>query len=137
MASGVNGMCRQVGGAFGIAFLGAMLTSHYNALISDRIGALAQLPASAKAGAIAQVQQGGTVAGSLGLPVDPAHPSAFAHSPAFPLVQHIARQSFIDSTVFVLWLAAGMLAIGTISAFTMIRRRDMVHEQEAMAEAAA
>ncbi len=137
MASGVNSMCRQVGSAFGIAFLGAMLTSHYNGLVSDRISALAQLPASARAGAIGQAQHAGTVAASLGLPVNPAQPNPMAHSPAFPLIQHIARQSFVDGTVFVLWLAAAMLGIGTVSAFTMIRRKDMVHEQEAAAATAA
>ncbi len=137
MASGVNGMCRQIGSAFGVAFLGAMLTGRYNGLVSSRVGALSRLPAGARQSVIVQVQGKGTIAGSLGLPVDPANPTPLVHSPVFPLVQHIARQSFVDGTVFVFWLATGIVAAGTIAALFMTRRKDMVHEQEAAAAAAA
>jgi hypothetical protein len=131
MASGINGMCRQIGSAFGIAFLGAMLSTHYNGLIASRLGALTLLPAGARPRAIHLVQQAGTVAGSLGLPLDPRHPTPLAQSPVFPLVQQIARQSFVDSTVYVLWLAVGLLVIGTVAAATMIRRQDMLREEQA------
>jgi len=142
MASGVNSMCRQIGSAFGIAFLGAILTSRYNGLVSDRLGALVALPVQAKPGLIGLVQSAGTVAGSLGLPMDPKQITNLVHAHVLPPppatahalsgIQSVARQSFVDGTVFVLWLAAAMLAVGTLSALTMIRRQDMVHEQEAM-----
>jgi hypothetical protein len=128
---------RQIGSAFGIAFLGAMLSSHYNGLIASRLGGLALLPAHEKPLAIHLARQAGTVAGSLGLPIGPRQPVPLAHSPAFPLVQQIARQSFVDSTAFVLWLAAGILVIGTIAAATMIRRQDMVREEATALSAAA
>jgi MFS family permease len=137
MASGVNGMCRQIGSSFGIAFLGAMLSSHYNGRIASRLGGLTGLPTANKAPAIHLVQQAGTVAGSLGLPIDPRQPVPLAHSPAFPLVQQIARQSFVDSTVYVLWLAAGILVIGTVAAATMIRRQDLVQAQATVVATAA
>jgi YD repeat-containing protein len=129
---GVNGMCRQVGFAVGIAFLGAMLTNHYNQLISDRIARdLPQLPANAKAAMISSVQHAGTIPGSLGLPARPGIPNPFAHSPAWPAVQQIARASFVDGTVFILWIAAAILAVGTAAAVALIRQADMVHIQEA------
>jgi EmrB/QacA subfamily drug resistance transporter len=40
MASGVNGACRQVGAAFGIALLGAILTNQYNTSLRDNISRL-------------------------------------------------------------------------------------------------
>jgi hypothetical protein len=46
-------------------------------------------------------------------------------------VQQITRQSFVDSTVYVLWLAVALLVIGTIAAATMNRRQDMLREEQA------
>ena len=91
------------------------------------------LPAAVRAHAISQVQQAGTIAGSLGLPADPSHPNPDAGSAVFPLIQQVARHSFVDGTVFILWIAALIMALGTVASAFMIRRKDMVHEQEAAA----
>ncbi|MGZ3582777.1 MAG: MFS transporter, partial [Ktedonobacterales bacterium] len=40
MASGISGVCRQIGTAFGIAFLGAVLTNQYNSAIQSGISKL-------------------------------------------------------------------------------------------------
>src|SRR5215469_3159961 len=40
MASGISGVCRQIGTAFGIAFLGAILTNQYNSGIQSGISKL-------------------------------------------------------------------------------------------------
>lgn len=129
MASGVNNVSRQVGIAFGIAFLGAVLNSRYNALVSDRITALQVpgLPAAAKQAMIAGIQKAGTIAGSLGLSGG-SRPNPYAHQPVFPALRQIARASFVDGTVDIFRIAAAFLLLGAVAAFLMIRKTDLVHE---------
>ncbi len=144
MASGVNGMCRQVGNAFGIAFLGAMLTRQYNAYLHDRITALTLpggMPDAARTGMIGGLQKAGTIAGSMGRISDPAHPNPYQGTPAYtqlaPQLRQIARASFVDGTVDILRIAAVILAVGAVASLLLIKRSDMLHEQWGAAPAGA
>lgn len=131
MASGVSNVSRQIGTAFGIAFLGAMLSNRYNVYVHDKITALQVqgLPAAAKHSIITGIQQAGTIAGSLGLSGDPSQ-NPYARSPIFPTIQQIARTSFVDSTIDILKIAGCILAAGAILTLVLIRNKDMFHIQE-------
>lgn len=138
MASGVNNVCRQVGMAFGIAFLGALLTNRYDEYVHGRIQALnaPRLTDEIRSRIIDGVQQAGTIAGSKGLAGGPSNP--FQDTPLYPAIQQIARTSFVDGTTFILYVAAIMLALGALAALVLIRKSDMVDEpQEARPEADA
>lgn len=128
MASGINNVCRQIGIAFGIAFLGAILSRRYDALVNTRIHALHApgLTDSVKTQISNGVQQAGSMAGSEGLPVT-GHQSAYAHLPMFHQIQQIARASFVDGTVDILRIAAVMLLIGALAAILLIKKSDMMH----------
>lgn len=128
MASGISGLARQVGTAFGIAFLGAVLTSRYNGYVRDRVQALhlpPGVPESARTAIIAGIQRGGTISGSLGLKGDAAHPNPYAHSPLAPDLARIARASFIDGSIDIFRIAATMLALGVFAAVFLVRRSDL------------
>ena len=114
---------RQIGTAFGIAFLGAVLTSQYNSYVHNGVMALRaqQLPSIAKQNIIAGVQKAGTIAGSLGLPNDSRHPSPYAGTPTYAQVQQIARASFVDGTMSILHIAAVILAIGALASLILVR----------------
>jgi Na+/melibiose symporter-like transporter len=134
MASGVNGVCRQVGIAFGIALLGALLSNQYNAEIADNVSALrfGNVPPQVQHG-IQQnishgIQQAGIFAGSTGLRHLPPQFAQFANQPDFPAVQRIVQQSFIDGLVGILWVAAALLAVGAVAALLLVRRSDMLHQ---------
>jgi EmrB/QacA subfamily drug resistance transporter len=127
VASGVNGVARQVGTAFGIALLGALLTNHYNSEISAKISTL-QIPPAAQQTIIHGIQQAGIFAGSTGLRHVPAQFAQFASSPMFPHIQRIVQQSFIDALVGILWVAAAILAAGALAAL-LIRKSDMISSE--------
>ncbi|TQR46400.1 MFS transporter [Paenibacillus popilliae] len=129
MASGISNVSRQIGTAFGIAFLGAMLSNRYNIYLHDKITALNDLPAVAKENIITGVQKAGTIAGSLGLPGD-ASQNPYAYEPIFPTIQQIARTSFVDGTIDIFKIAGFILAAGTILTLLLIRNKDMVHNQQ-------
>lgn len=124
MASGVNNVSRQIGIAFGIAFLGAFLNSRYNQGIADKINALkvANLPAVAKQHMITGIQKAGTIAGSLGLPNDPSHPNPYANNPLYPKIQDIARTAFVDGTIDIFRIAAIILGAGAILSAILIKK---------------
>lgn len=132
MASGVNNVCRQIGISFGIAFLGAILSSRYNAYIKSGISALKidQLSGAIKQKMITGIQQAGTIAGSTGLKGDAAHPNPYASQPFFPQVEKVIRDSFIHGTTDILWWACAMLATGALSALFLIKKSDMLHHEE-------
>lgn len=134
MASGVSNVSRQVGIAFGIAFLGAMLSQQYNTNVHDKITTLAipGMSAAVKQQIISGVQNAGTIAGSLGLPNDPTHPNPYVHLPIFPTIQTIARTSFVDSTIDIFRIAGYILAAGTVLSLIFIRKKDMfIYRQDA------
>jgi len=128
MASGVSGVARQVGTAFGIALLGTLLTNHYNAEIGAKISTL-QIPPEIKQTIIHGIQQAGIFAASTGFRHLPEQFIQFASSPAFPQIQHIIQQSFIDALVSILWVAVAILAAGALAAL-LIRKSDMVSSEQ-------
>jgi hypothetical protein len=67
----------------------------------------------------------GTIAGSLGLPNDPAHPNPYAHNPLYPTIQEIARTSFVSGTIDIFRIAAIILAAGAILCVVLIKKSDM------------
>jgi EmrB/QacA subfamily drug resistance transporter len=131
MASGVNGVCRQIGTAFGIAFLGAILTNRYNTGLHDQISRLA-IPSlqpfqqqAILGGIIKSLQRAGIFAGSTGLKHPPAQFAQFANQPLFPQIQDAVRVAYIDGTIDILRLAAGLLGIGMLAALLLVKRSDM------------
>ncbi|HWE64991.1 MAG TPA: MFS transporter [Chloroflexota bacterium] len=139
MASGISGLCRQIGTAFGIAFLGAVLTGRYNSYIHDRIMAL-QAPGitpAIKQNMIKGIQNAGDLAGSAGLKGGGAQPNPYAHTRLFPTLSHIARASFVDGTIDILRIAAVMVAVGFLASVFLVRRSDLRYGEGAPPAAAA
>lgn len=135
MASGVSGVARQVGTAFGIALLGALLTNRCNTEIHDTVTAALRIPNVPPAvlrgiqqNIIHGVQQAGIFAGSTGLRRLPPQFAQFARQPNFPLVQHTVRQAFIDGLVSVLWVGVAILAMGALAALLLVRKSDMLQQ---------
>jgi EmrB/QacA subfamily drug resistance transporter len=139
MAAGISGLCRQLGTAVGIAFLGAVLTSRYNTYVHDRITALAApgLSPAARERIIAGAQQAGDLAGSGGLQGANAPAGPYAHLPFFPAVSHAARGAFVDGTVDILHIASGLLALGLLAGLLLVRNPDARHREEAAPAVAA
>jgi EmrB/QacA subfamily drug resistance transporter len=129
MASGISGLSRQVGGAVGIAFLGAILTSRYNSYISDRVMAISApgLTPAIKAKMIAGARQAGDLGGSAGLQGGGGAPNPYAHMPYFADLSHAARAAFVDGTVDILHIAAAVLAVGFLASAFLVRRADLQH----------
>lgn len=133
MASGVNGVARQVGTAFGIALLGALLTNQYNAEIGDKVSTTIKIPNVAPQVAhgiqqniIHAIQQAGIFAGSTGFRQVPPQYAQYAKDPTFPAIQHVVQQSFVDGLVGILWVAASILAVGAVAALVLVRKYDMI-----------
>jgi len=136
MAAGISGLCRQVGTAVGIAFLGAILTSRYNTYIHDRLLAWKApgLTPALRERFIAGAQRAGDFAGSAGLQ---GAASPYAHLPFFPGVSHIARAAFVSGTVDILRIAAVILAVGFLASALMVRRSDLQQERHDLEPVAA
>jgi hypothetical protein len=133
MASGVSGVCRQLGTAFGIALLGAILTNQYNTGVHDRISGLTvpNTPPTLQhvilGNIISGLQAAGTFVGSTGLHHIPPQFVQYAHSPITAQIQLAVQQSFIDGTVNIFRLAAVLIVIGMFAALFLVKRADMVH----------
>jgi EmrB/QacA subfamily drug resistance transporter len=133
MASGVSGICRQLGTAFGIALLGAILTNQYNTTLHDKISQLTvpQVPAQQQStilnGIITGLQQAGTFVGSTGLRHPTGQAAQFAQNPLFPQIQTIVQTGYIDATITIFRIAAVLLAVGAVAALVLVRRKDMHH----------
>jgi EmrB/QacA subfamily drug resistance transporter len=132
MASGANGTLRQIGNAFGIAFLGAILTSRFDGYLHDGVLALADpsYPVAARGAAIAAIERGaGTIGGSTGLRGPQAAP--YLHQPHFADLQRIAHDAFVQGEADILRVAAVILAIGALAGVFLIRPQDMYHAEVA------
>jgi len=129
MASGISGLCRQLGTAVGIAFLGAVLTSRYNTYIHDRVMTWQApgLTPALRQRFITGAQHAGDLAGSAGLQ---GAGSQYTHLPFFPGLSHIARAAFVDGTVDIFRIAAGLLAVGFLASAFLVRRTDLRHERQ-------
>lgn len=127
MASGVSAMCRQIGNAFGIALLGALLAGRYAKVVTDGIMGLQGpgLSPDVLQGLADGVRQAGAIAGSAGLQGPPGTVNPFAGQPAFPAIQSLAHLAFMDGLKELFWVAAAMLAVGFVAAL-LVKRSDMV-----------
>ncbi|HEV2461643.1 MAG TPA: MFS transporter [Ktedonobacterales bacterium] len=132
MASGISGVCRQIGTAFGIAFLGALLTNQYDSAIQSGIGKLAvpHVPPGTQhgilQGIISSLQNAGTFAGSTGLRYNvPPQYASFTHVALFPQVAIVVQHAYIGATVDAFRWAAALLALGLLAALLLVKRADM------------
>lgn len=132
MASGISGLCRQLGIAFGTALLGAVLTHQYNATLHDRIpqlplaGMPPQQAETVRDNVLNGLIKAGTFVGSTGLRHPPAQFAAIAKLPAFPQLQAIARDAFIAGMTDLFYVGAAVLVIGCAGAL-MVKQSDMRH----------
>jgi EmrB/QacA subfamily drug resistance transporter len=104
VASGVNSVCRQIGTAFGIAFLGVILTAHYNH----------EVPQVA--------QRAGPNAGSAGLAQAPRRVKQL---PDFPHISKESRRAWISSFIATMEVGAFFGAAGAVLALVTIRKADL------------
>jgi EmrB/QacA subfamily drug resistance transporter len=139
MASGISGLCRQVGIAFGIAFLGAVLTSRYKSYIHDRVMAIYApgITPEVKQNIIKGIQSAGDLAGSAGLKGGTAQQNPYAHSPLFPTLSYISKSSFVDGTIDILRIAAAIVAVGFLASVFLVRQSDLRQGEGAPPAAAA
>jgi EmrB/QacA subfamily drug resistance transporter len=103
VASGILSMSRMVGGTFGVAILGALVTTIGHAKIDER---LPQLPAGTRA----------AIANALGAGGPPAsqHPSA--------QIVATVREAFISALGVGLTIGAAVTVVGAIVAWVLIAR---------------
>lgn len=113
VASGIINVCRQIGTAFGIAFLGVFLTTHYDGALAQR-----HLPARVTSA----VEKAGPQAGSGGLQ---QAPPKIKRLPIFPEVSHATRDAWIESFALTMRIAALFIAAGAIVAAATIRKEDL------------
>ncbi|HEX6796341.1 MAG TPA: MFS transporter [Ktedonobacterales bacterium] len=135
MASGISGVCRQIGTAFGIAFLGAILTNQYDAGLQSGISKLnvPHVPPAQAHGIVQSIinglEQAGTFAGSTGLRYNvPAQYQAFTHQALFPQIAAVVQSAYISATVDAFRWAAVLLGIGLLAALLLVKRADMKHQ---------
>ena len=117
MASGTTNATREVGGVFGIALLGAIVTHWFS---SDLSGSLAHfpLPAAAKAQIVALASHGGgTTPGSVPASVDPA------------LLHRTIDNSFVYGIHVALGVSAAALLCGAVLSAVFVGRGTVAKEE--------
>ncbi|MGH2914298.1 MAG: MFS transporter [Solirubrobacteraceae bacterium] len=123
VASGVLSMSRMVGGTFGVAVIGALVTAIGKAKLDQ---GLPHLPAATRS----------AIANALGSGAVPAH--------APPQVASVTRDAFVSALATGLTIGAAVTLVGAIAAMALITRHapkrpspDSVTEAEAITEAGA
>ena len=125
MASGTTNATREVGGVFGIALLGAIVTHWFAVDLSNKVAAL-PLPAGVKQSLVTLASHGsGTTAKSLptGARLDPV------------AVHHMIDTSFVYGIHVALLVSAAALIVGALLSFTFIHRGSVAHEEVAVSSA--
>jgi EmrB/QacA subfamily drug resistance transporter len=124
MASGINSTLRQVGIATGIAALGSIFASR----LRDTVAAgLAGTPVSGQAHQLADAVGAGKVSEAI----------AAAPAPARAAIAHAAQAGFVDGLNAILLVGAIVAYAGAVLALTLIRQRDYVASEAAVAGAPA
>src|SRR6202035_3658603 len=121
MASGVNSTFRQIGIAAGIAALGSIFVSSIQSHLTS------SLPASlaGSAGSLVNAVRQGSVSGALGsLPPGSRAAAGLA-----------LRSSFASALNELLYVTAGVALVGAVFATVLIRRKDFVRPDGAVATA--
>jgi EmrB/QacA subfamily drug resistance transporter len=109
VGSAVNDVTRELGGAFGVAVVGAIFSSVYGPKLAQRLAGL-HLPAPAVAAARSSTAAALQVAGQ-------------APAPARGLIVHAAQTSFVDGMARGSLVCAGVVVVGAIFAFIVLPRR--------------
>jgi EmrB/QacA subfamily drug resistance transporter len=121
VGSAVSNTIRQVGGALGVAILGAVLSAVYRSEIGDSLSAL---PAAARSAA------GESISGTYGV-------AEHAGPAAAPLI-HAANSAFVTAMH---WAAAGAALVALASVFVALawlpRRANPIHDARPAGDAAA
>ena len=63
--------------------------------------------------------------------------SRYTHLPFFPGLSHIARSAFVDGTIDILRIAAGLVALGLLASALLVRRTDLHQEKDGARPVAA
>ncbi len=128
MASGISSVARQIGMAFGIAFLSAMLTHRYTTALHHNLLAMSApgLPTSVRVNIADSLSKLGPIVGSTGLRPDPAHPNPYAHLPFYHQIQLGVQSAYIGGLTELLTIAGGLLAIGALAALLLIKKSDLL-----------
>jgi hypothetical protein len=112
VGSAVNDVTRELGGAFGVAVVGAVFSSVYGPHLAQRLGRIAavHLPAPAMAAARASTAAAMQVAGQ-------------APAQARALMTNATQMSFVDGMARGSWVCAGVVVVGAVFAFVVLPRR--------------
>ncbi len=117
MASGTTNATREVGGVFGIALLGAIVTHWFASSLSGSLGALS-LPEAAKRQIVALASHGGaTAAGSVPRTIDPN------------LVHRTIDNSFVYGIHIALGVSAAALLCGAVLSAVFVGRGSVAREE--------
>ncbi|MGV9713995.1 MFS transporter [Gordonia sp. NPDC003424] len=105
--SAVNDTTREIGGTFGVAVLGSILTSVYVSGVGDRLGQIG-VPREATEIAQQSVMSGIAVA---------------EHAPAgvADVVRSVVQDVFMDGLHHAVWAAVAVTAVAAVSAFWLLR----------------
>ena len=123
MASATSNASREVGGVFGIALLGAIVTHWFAQDLRNSLGALS-LPAGLKEKIVALAGQGGgTAAGSLPTGVDAQ------------ALHHLVDSAFVSGMHVAFWVSAGILLTGAVVAAVFVQPGVPAEASEALPEA--
>jgi EmrB/QacA subfamily drug resistance transporter len=133
MAAGVNSVARQIGTAFGIALLGALLSHQYNTMVHDKVLTLTvpNVPAVVAhrilTSVVSGIQSAGTIAGSEGLPASQVPPvfHQYTHLPLFAQLQQIAHAAFINGLTDILRVAVVILVLGMLATL-LVKKSDLI-----------
>ena len=109
VGSAVNDVTRELGGAFGVAVVGAVFSSVYGPRLVERLGSL-HLPAPALAAARSSTAAALQVAGNAPLQ-------------ARALIIHAAQTSFVEGFSLGSIVCAGVVVVGAVFAFLVLPRR--------------
>lgn len=110
MASATLATSRELGGVFGIALLGAVVTHRYIAELTDRIAGL-HLPPSVQASLLDATQHGPAAGGTTPPGVDAT------------AIRHLAGHAFVDGSHLALAIAGAALLVGAVIAATLVRAK--------------
>ena len=109
VGSAVNDVTRELGGAFGVAVVGAVFSSVYGPKLAQRLSGV-HLPGSALAAARSSTAAALQVAGQ-------------APGQSRGVIVHAAQTSFVDGMARGSLVCAGVVVVGAIFAFLVLPRR--------------
>ncbi len=117
VGSAMNDVTRQVGGAFGVAIIGSVLTSVYSSRVSDAVGAVTGLPDAAVESARDSI--GAAVSIAATLPAEVGEPLAQS-----------AREAFTDAFGFAVLVGAVLALVGSALVFRFMPATGESYETE-------